>query len=193
MSKEQFVEELKEKAGLETKVQSEAVYDAVVDSVIDELSNGKPVSLRGFGTFNVAQRKARQGVNPSTGERMTIPAKRVVKFSPGKELSETVKMGKGLGLERINFKDFRRSMEVQLDEIKKRIDEYRQHPEKFSSETRERFQENRDRLLKNYEETRSKLREFSQHGGEAWKEMRKGLETAFSELKDSFRRARGKF
>jgi DNA-binding protein HU-beta len=194
MSKENFVAELQRRSELETKVQAEAVYDAVVDSIMDELSNGKPVTLRGFGTFNVTTRKARNGVNPATGEKISIPQQRVVKFSPGKDLSETAAiLDKGLGKERLAFRELSRNAEAQLKEIRKKLEAYRKNPEQFSVETKKYLQETRDRLSKNLEESRTKFQELSTNSGAAWKEIVKGLDGALSQLRDSFKKARGKF
>ncbi|MDP8220753.1 MAG: HU family DNA-binding protein, partial [Candidatus Stygibacter frigidus] len=54
------------------------------------LKKGDKVSLVGFGTFKVAERKARTGVNPSTGKKIKIPARKVPVFKPGKKLKESV-------------------------------------------------------------------------------------------------------
>ncbi|MCO6434325.1 HU family DNA-binding protein, partial [Nitrosomonas nitrosa] len=52
------------------------------------VASGNDVQLVGFGTFSVSERAGREGRNPATGETMTIPAKKVVKFKPGKALSD---------------------------------------------------------------------------------------------------------
>lgn len=194
MSKEKVVTELQRRAELETKVQAEAVYDTVVESIMDALSKGETVTFRGFGAFNVTSRKARQGVNPSTGEKISIPASKSVKFSPGKDLRETAAiLDKGLGKERLQFRELTRSVEGQLAEIRTKLDAYRKNPDQFSAETKKYLQETRDRLNKSMDETRSRFRELSLSGGEAWKEIKKGLDGAMSELRDSFKRAKGKF
>jgi DNA-binding protein HU-beta len=194
MSKEQFVAQLQKNAGLETKAQAEAVYQTVIQTVTEELSNGKTVSFRGFGTFTVVTRKARGGVNPATGEKISIPEQRAVKFSPGKDLRETAAMlDKGLGRERLAFRELTRSVESQLSDIRAKLEAYRKNPEQFSAETKKYLQDSRDRLNKNMDEARDKFRELSEHSGEAWKEVKKGLDGAISELRESFKRAREKF
>ena len=60
--------------------------EAFVSSVGGALKHNKTVVLTGFGTFTVSKRKSRVGVNPATGKKMTIPAKKVPKFRPGKAL-----------------------------------------------------------------------------------------------------------
>lgn len=65
--------------------------EAFITSVGGALKTSKSVVLTGFGTFSVMKRKARTGVNPATGKKMQIPAKKVPKFKPGKELKGLVK------------------------------------------------------------------------------------------------------
>ena len=64
--------------------------EAFIASVGTSLKQNKTVVLTGFGTFSVMKRKARTGVNPATGKKMQIPAKKVPKFRPGKALKELV-------------------------------------------------------------------------------------------------------
>jgi len=65
--------------------------EAFISSVGSSLKGGKPVVLTGFGTFSVMKRKSRVGINPATGKKMQIPAKKVPKFKPGKALKTMVK------------------------------------------------------------------------------------------------------
>lgn len=74
-----------------TKKDTEAVIEAMVDTITKELSNGSKVTLTGFGTFKVSQRAAREGINPQTKAKITIPAMTVPKFTAGKSLKEAVK------------------------------------------------------------------------------------------------------
>jgi nucleoid DNA-binding protein len=71
----------------QSKQESERVLDAVLKTVADALQRGEKVDLRGFGTFNIRQTKARQARNPRTGEAVSVPAKKVGTFKPSKELS----------------------------------------------------------------------------------------------------------
>ena len=64
--------------------------EAFITTVGSSLKSGKPVVLTGFGTFSVMKRKSRVGINPATGKKMTIPAKKVPKFKPGKALKSLV-------------------------------------------------------------------------------------------------------
>ena len=65
--------------------------EAFITAVGNALKGGKPVVLTGFGTFSVMKRKARTGINPATGKKMQIPAKKVPKFKAGKALKLVVK------------------------------------------------------------------------------------------------------
>jgi len=76
---------------LKTKKDAQAAVDCVLSSITNALGNGDSVSLIGFGTFKVADRKARQGRNPKTGEEMYIPASKVPRFKAGKALKDAVK------------------------------------------------------------------------------------------------------
>ena len=75
---------------LKTKKDAQAAVDCVLSSITNTLENGDSVSLIGFGTFKVTERKARQGRNPQTGEEMHIPASKVPKFTAGKALKDAV-------------------------------------------------------------------------------------------------------
>jgi len=89
MNKAQLVEEVANQTGLTRKTSREAV-DAVISAITDSLSREERVTLVGFGTFGVRQRKARTGRNPQTGATIQIPAKKVPKFKAGKSLREAV-------------------------------------------------------------------------------------------------------
>jgi DNA-binding protein HU-beta len=90
MNKAELVEEVAGKAGL-TKKDANNVIDAMTSAITDSLVREEKVTLVGFGTFQVAQRKARRGVNPRTRETIQIPAKKVPKFVPGKGLRDKTK------------------------------------------------------------------------------------------------------
>jgi|SRR5450755_2698496 len=70
------------------RAEVEAVMESFIEKLGEALHLGDRVDLRGFGSFVVKQRKARQGRNPRTGEAISIAAKRNVMFKPAKELSE---------------------------------------------------------------------------------------------------------
>lgn len=73
-----------------SRAQATKALDAALDSISDALQGDQKVTLVNFGTFMVAERAERTGRNPSTGKPITIPAKKVVRFKPGKELSGAV-------------------------------------------------------------------------------------------------------
>lgn len=89
MNKAQLVEEVAAEVGL-TKKDTNNVVDAITQAITNSLARGEKVALVGFGTFQVQRRKTRQGVNPQTGAKITIPAKDVPKFKPGRNLKEAV-------------------------------------------------------------------------------------------------------
>jgi len=90
MNKAELVEEVANQTGLTKRTSREAV-NAVISAMADYLAREEKVTLVGFGTFQVMERKARRGVNPQTRETIQILAKKVPKFKPGKDLREKVK------------------------------------------------------------------------------------------------------
>jgi DNA-binding protein HU-beta len=73
-----------------TKTDVSMVVDAAIDTIIDSVVEGKKVSILGFGSFEPRERSARQGLNPKTGEKIAIPAKRVPAFTAGKMFKDRV-------------------------------------------------------------------------------------------------------
>ena len=73
-----------------TKKEAQEAVDCVLSSITKALKKGDTVTLVGFGTFKVTQRKARKGRNPQTGEEIDIKASKAAKFTPGKALKEAV-------------------------------------------------------------------------------------------------------
>jgi DNA-binding protein HU-beta len=92
VTKNEFVDRVADKSGLGKGEAAKAV-DAVLDSLQEVLSRGGEVNFTGFGKFSVADRSARQGVNPQTGEKIQIAASRVPRFSAGSSLKTAVKSG----------------------------------------------------------------------------------------------------
>ena len=90
MNKAELVEEVADQTGLTKRMSREAV-DAIISAITDSLVREERVTLVGFGTFQVRERKARRGVNPQTRKAINIPAKKVPKFVAGKSLREAVK------------------------------------------------------------------------------------------------------
>lgn len=89
MKKVELVEAVAEKTGLAKAAAGKAV-DAVFATITDALVKGDKVPLVGFGTFDVTERKAREGRNPRTGEVVNIPARKAVTFKPGTALKDAV-------------------------------------------------------------------------------------------------------
>ena len=90
MTKQEFVDQVASESGL-SKADATKAVDAVLDVVQTTLQRGGEISFTGFGKFTVADRGARQGVNPQTGDRIQIPATRVPRFSAGSGLKKAVK------------------------------------------------------------------------------------------------------
>lgn len=90
MTKADLVVKMAEKANL-TKANAERALNAFLQAVEDTLAADGKLTLTGFGTFLVEERKARTGRNPRTGQEIKIPASKVVKFRPGKLLKDNVK------------------------------------------------------------------------------------------------------
>jgi len=90
MTKAELVAKIASEAGI-IKSQAEKALDGFVSAVSGALSAGEKTTLVGFGTFSVGERSQREGRNPRTGEKIKIPASKVVKFKAGKTLSEKVK------------------------------------------------------------------------------------------------------
>ena len=89
MTKAELVEDVAEAAEL-TKKDAERLVEIVFESIVETLNQGEKIELRGFGSFRVRERGARRGRNPKTGDPVSIPAKRVPYFKPGKELKELI-------------------------------------------------------------------------------------------------------
>ena len=90
MTKQEFVDQVADRAGLNRKDAAGAV-DAFLDTVEDALKRGSEVTFSGFGKFSVSQRSAREGRNPATGEKIQIAASRVPRFTAGASLKKAVK------------------------------------------------------------------------------------------------------
>ena len=91
MTKQEFVEQVATKSGL-TRRDAQKAVDAFLEVVTETLKKGGDVNFTGFGKFSAQQRAARQGVNPrNPGEKVTIPAAQVPKFTAGSSLKAAVK------------------------------------------------------------------------------------------------------
>ncbi len=89
MTKAELVEEVIKSSSL-SKKDAGVVVQTLLDSIVESLKKGEKVELRGFGSFRIRSRSARQGRNPKSGELVKVPAKRVPYFKPGKELRELI-------------------------------------------------------------------------------------------------------
>ncbi|MGN0220992.1 MAG: HU family DNA-binding protein [Prevotella sp.] len=89
MNKTELIEKIAAGAGL-SKADAKKALDATVAAVKDALVAGDKIALVGFGTFSVAERPAREGINPATKEKITIAAKKVAKFKAGSELTDAL-------------------------------------------------------------------------------------------------------
>jgi DNA-binding protein HU-beta len=89
MNKTELIDKIAEKAGL-SKADSKKAFESTVAAIKEALAENDKVQLIGFGTFSVTSRPAREGINPSTKAKIQIPAKNVIKFKAGAELSDAV-------------------------------------------------------------------------------------------------------
>jgi DNA-binding protein HU-beta len=89
MTKTDLIAQVAEQTSL-TKKDSAAAIDAVFTAITSTLAQGDGLSLTGFGSFAVAERAAKEGRNPKTGEKMAIAASKAVKFKAGKALRDSI-------------------------------------------------------------------------------------------------------
>ena len=89
MNKGDLIDRVSVDAGI-SKAQADRAIDSVMRGITDSLRKGERVTLVGFGTFSITQRRARKGRNPQTSELMRIPATKSVRFSSGKKLKEVI-------------------------------------------------------------------------------------------------------
>lgn len=90
MNKGELAEKVAKECAL-SKAAAEQVVASIFGAITDAMAAGDKVTLIGFGTFSVSERAAREGRNPQSGETMSIPAKKVVKFKAGAKLVDSVK------------------------------------------------------------------------------------------------------
>jgi DNA-binding protein HU-beta len=89
VSTQQLVDTISERTGL-PKTQAKQAVSAVLEAMSEQLAGGNRIQLSGFGTFDVRERSARQGMNPKTKEKMTIPASKAVGFRAGAQLKQRI-------------------------------------------------------------------------------------------------------
>jgi DNA-binding protein HU-beta len=91
LTKADFIDRVAGDERVGSKKAAADAVEAVLDTIVASLSSGEDVNFTGFGKFSVNERGPRQGVNPRTGERITIPGGKVPKFSAGAGLKNAVK------------------------------------------------------------------------------------------------------
>ena len=89
MNKTELINQIAESADISKKEAGDALQ-GFMGAVTDTLKKGDKLTLIGFGTFSISERKARDGRNPQTGKTIKIPAKKVVKFKVGSKLADAV-------------------------------------------------------------------------------------------------------
>jgi DNA-binding protein HU-beta len=90
LNKSELIEQVAERADIK-RSEAEAAVNALTEVVKETLQRGGDVAITGFGKFSVAERGARQGVNPQTGERIQIAASKAPKFSAGADFKKALK------------------------------------------------------------------------------------------------------
>ena len=89
MNKSELIEKIAAGAGL-SKADAKKALDATVEAIKGALIAGDKIQLIGFGTFAIAERPAREGINPATKQKIKIAAKKVAKFKAGAELADAL-------------------------------------------------------------------------------------------------------
>ncbi len=90
VKREHLAQKMVEKFNL-TKKEALDIINFLTEEITNSLKNGLQVKIAGLGTFKVRERKARTAINPKTGEKVQVPATRVPRFTPAKDLKEAVK------------------------------------------------------------------------------------------------------
>lgn len=90
MTKSELIDKLSDEHHLLNKKDAESVINLIFNGIGDALSTGDRVEIRGFGSFSVREREAREARNPKSGELVSIPSRKTPFFKTGKELRERV-------------------------------------------------------------------------------------------------------
>ncbi len=88
MTKAQIIEKVSEQVTTLSRRQAEIVVNTMFNCVRDSLQRGDKTEIRGFGSFRLRSRRMKEGRNPKTGATVSVPAKKVPFFKPGKELKD---------------------------------------------------------------------------------------------------------
>ena len=99
MNKSDLVDILTEQLKTLSRKEVDLIVDTVFDKMTDSLSQGDRIEIRGFGSFEVRTRQARQGRNPKSGEKVFVTTRRVPFFKVGKELKERINGGESAAAE----------------------------------------------------------------------------------------------
>lgn len=89
MNKKDIAAKISRDAGI-SYLQAEKAFNAMIEGIKNSLEKGKRVTFSGFGSFEIKKSKARKGRNPKTGEEISVPKKRRVKFNPSKKLKDNL-------------------------------------------------------------------------------------------------------
>lgn len=92
MNKKELTATIAEASSL-SQSKAEEILNTILQKIAESLQSGESVKFVGFGNFSVSKREARKGRNPQTGAEIDIPAKKLVKFKPGKALSVEINNG----------------------------------------------------------------------------------------------------
>lgn len=90
MNKSELINEVARKTGLSRR-EAEVGVQTMLDVIVSEITKGEKVTLTGFGTFDVGKRQARAGVNPRTGDPIKIPATKMPRFKPSRNVRDQIK------------------------------------------------------------------------------------------------------
>jgi len=89
LNKKEITNMMSKDAGI-SFLQAEKAFNSMIEGIIGSLKKGKRVTFSGFGSFEVKKRKARKGRNPKTGEVLSIPSKKRVKFNPSRGFKDSL-------------------------------------------------------------------------------------------------------
>lgn len=90
MNKNELINQVAKKAGLSRK-EAKSGVTSMLQMIVDQIASGKKVTITGFGTFDISVHKERAGVNPRTGEKITIRSVKIPRFHPSKTFREKIK------------------------------------------------------------------------------------------------------
>ena len=181
MKKQELAKQVAQRAGLDTTAQASLAVDTILESLTTELAAGGSVHIRGFGTFAVAKRKARNGRDPRTGAAITIKARKAVVFKAGQDLKKAAN-SPHFGLDWLDFKDISRS----VGDLKTKIESRIKNPDQLGQEARKVLDGARELV----EDAGERLKKATDSGGKAWGEVKIGLDKALGELKIAWKKAK---